>query len=63
VERVRNAVSYPSIYKNKHPFYQSVPDIVIVPLDSRNWAEIGEDFVYPCNIIPYFFRRLHGEEF
>jgi hypothetical protein len=43
VERVRNAVSYPSIYKNKHPFYQTVPDIVIAPLDSRNWAEIGKE--------------------
>lgn len=42
VERVRNVVKNPEIYKTKHKFYRTIPDLVIAPLDSRNLAEIGE---------------------
>ena len=42
VERVRNVVKNPDRNKEKHSFFQAVPDLVIAPLDSRNWAEIGE---------------------
>jgi hypothetical protein len=42
IERVRNVVNFPEIYKDKFHYYQKVPDMVLVPLDSRNWAEIGK---------------------
>lgn len=42
IERVRKVLLYPEENKHRHSYYQKVPDIVLVPLDSRNWAEIGK---------------------
>jgi hypothetical protein len=46
IERVRNVINFPEIYKDKFHFYQKVPDMVLVPLDSRNWAEIGKYILF-----------------
>jgi hypothetical protein len=62
IERVRKVLSFPEMNKDKHSFYQKVPDIVLVPIDSRNWAEIGKSYCSFSSHYHILLFRLHGKK-